>query len=239
MIQGHETTATTLAWGVKQLAGNQNVQSELRSALQVAFKSKTPSALDILNTSIPYLDGALEEMLRFSNTVPLLVRSATVDTEILGYHIPKGAHIMCNAQFMDEPLQVPEELRSPSSQAAEKRRSGPFCMQELSKFRPERWIETLEDGSRAFNGSALTRLAFSLGPRGCFGMLGCPSCNLILLTDALDIGRRLAVQELRITLTLLVLNFQFLEISQALDSPSGHQKILRHPQQCYVRLCSL
>ncbi|KAF3797975.1 Reducing polyketide synthase FUB1 [Colletotrichum gloeosporioides] len=64
LVAGHETTAITLGWGLKTLAHNQVEQSKLRRSLEDAFSSvppgSTPSASDILSTSIPYLDGALE-----------------------------------------------------------------------------------------------------------------------------------------------------------------------------------
>ncbi|KAF9870960.1 cytochrome p450 [Colletotrichum karsti] len=222
LVAGHETTAITLGWGLKTLADNQVEQSKLRQTLKNVFMGlpnhTSPSALEILSSSIPYLDGALEEILRFANTVPLLARSATVDTTILGYHVPKGSHIMCNAQFMNEPLGVLDESRSESSQTAwERRKGGDFSMQNISKFMPERWIKKTEEGIEEFDAGALTRLQFSLGVRGCF-------------------GRKLAMQQLRIFLVLLVWNFEFLPVPDDLNSRWGHQKILRPPQQCYVRL---
>lgn len=172
--QGHETTAITLGWGFKTLADNQVEQSNLRRSLQDVFSSvplgSVPSAFDILSTSIPYLDGALEEILRFANTVPLLARSATVDTIILGYHVPKRSHIMCNAQFMNEPLDVPDVARGESSRAAWERRKGQaFSTTDIKRFMPERWIKKDENGVDEFDSAALTRMQFSLGPRGCFG----------------------------------------------------------------------
>ncbi|KAF4820912.1 Cytochrome P450 monooxygenase TRI13 [Colletotrichum siamense] len=222
LVAGHETTAITLGWGLKSLADNQVEQSKLRRCLQDAFSpvpvGSVPSASDILSTSIPYLDGTLEEILRFANTVPLLARSATIDTTILGYHVPKGSHIMCNAQFMNEPIDIPDAVRSESSRAAWERRKGhAFATTDIKRFMPERWIKKDENGVEEFDSAALTRMQFSLGPRGCF-------------------GRKLAMQQLRIFLVLLVWNFEFLPVPDMLNSPWGHQKILRPPQQCYVRL---
>lgn len=125
--------------------------------------------MEILETNIPYLDGFLEEVLRFGNTVPLIVRATTVDTEILGYKVPIGTHVMSNAQFMIQPFNVPESTRSPSSQAAAKRRNVPFMTENLNLFMPERWVTQNVGGEEVFEPHALTRLAFSLGPRGCFG----------------------------------------------------------------------
>lgn len=189
-LQGHETTATTLAWSVKNLANNPLVQSKLRQALRLAFPSTTttssslPSVSDILIADIPYLDATIEEINRHANTVPLLVRVATVDTDILGYRVPKGATVMCNAQFIAEPQKVDEKVRSQSCRLAGEKRGRGFRMQELRAFLPERWLVRDDDtGREVFDGGALTRLAFSLGPRGCFGMfwvMGSPLCYFLL-----------------------------------------------------------
>ena len=188
-FQGHETTATTLGWSVKHLANNPLVQSRLREALRealhltipdTAIHAFPPSVTDILSTDIPYLDATIEEMNRHANTVPLLVRVATVDTDILGYKVPKGATVMCNAQFMTEPQEVKEEVRSKSGRDAQEKRGRGFQMRDLEAFMPERWLVKDETGREVFDGGALTRLAFSLGPRGCFGMF----CNTPLPCSA-------------------------------------------------------
>lgn len=240
IFQGHETTATTLGWAVKLLSQNLEPQSTLRKILQSAFPNSTsrspPSASEILSNNIPYLDGFLEEILRFANTVPLLVRATTVDTDILGYRVPKGTHVMCNAQFMTEPFDIPEHVRSPSCQAAAKRNRPPFAMHDLGTFQPDRWLERTPQGEQVFQPHALTRLAFSLGVRGCFGNFPPSPYTTLYLTLP---GKKLAMQSLRITLVLLVLSFDFRPVPPEFDSRYGHQKILRPPQQCYVRLRAL
>ena len=162
------------------------MQLKLRQALHLTFPKWTisafpPSVTDILSADIPYLDATIEEINRHANTVPLLVRVATVDTDILGYRIPKGATVMCNAQFMTEPHEVKGEVRSKTCRAAEEKRGRGFQMTDLKAFLPERWLARGENGREVFDGSALTRLAFGLGPRGCFGM-----CCLVLLAGSLQ-----------------------------------------------------
>ncbi len=157
------------------------MQLKLRQALHLTFPGWTisaspPSVTDILSADIPYLDATIEEINRHANTVPLLVRVATVDTDILGYRIPKGATVMCNAQFMTEPHEVQDEVRSKTCKAAEEKRGRGFQTRDLEAFLQERWLTRDKNGREVFDGSALTRLAFGLGPRGCFGM----SCLVLL-----------------------------------------------------------
>ena len=158
------------------------MQSKLRQGLRLNFPDTTisaslPSVTDILNADIPYLDATIEEINRHANTVPLLVRVATVDTDILGYRVPNGATVMCNAQFMTELQEVKEEVRSKTCRTTEEKRGRGFQTKDLEAFLPERWLTQDEHGREVFDGSALTRLAFGMGPRGCFGMF----CLVLLL----------------------------------------------------------
>lgn len=127
-----------------------------------------------MTAEISYLDACLEEISRCANTVPLLARAATIDTVILGHRIPKGTHIMLNAEVAGKPYEVAEESRSPSSQAARLKSGRTFDTErDLQAFEPERWIRN--DGT--FDAYALPRLSFSLGPRGCFGELSSSRLN--------------------------------------------------------------
>lgn len=103
-----------------------------------------------------------------------MVRVATRDTDVLGYPIPKGAFINCNSFVCDAPQDgVPESARSERSRRQKRsfrwfRRDGKEDVGmdlEMDEFRPERWL----DGEGRFDVRRYPRLAFSLGPRGCFG----------------------------------------------------------------------
>ncbi|OXV09973.1 hypothetical protein Egran_02264, partial [Elaphomyces granulatus] len=178
LVAGHETTANTLSWFVKFMAANPEAQSALRTILEEAFHITTdsphslPSATEILTSEIPYLDAVIEETNRLANTVPLIVREATVDTHILGQRVPAGTTIMCNSQVTAPPVGVPAHLRSPTSQAAmEKLPYEGLDSRDanLSVFEPRRWLTVNDDhGREGFDAYALPRLAFSLGTRGCF-----------------------------------------------------------------------
>jgi Cytochrome P450 len=98
MIAGVDPTATNMGWGLKYLAKHNDVQTRLRKDLREVFPSalqegKNPSADDITKARIPYLNAFIDEVLRHSGGQPTNVRVAISDTEILGYHIPKGTDI--------------------------------------------------------------------------------------------------------------------------------------------------
>jgi cytochrome P450 len=168
-IQGHDTTATTLSWAVKFLTNNQEAQKKLQEELHQTFPECTPNSPPtvhgILSADIPYLDACLEEVQRVANIVPRLVRIATVDTEVLGYHIPKGAHVMCNTYVAEPPFEIPESIRSKKSQESRGTVRSVWHRDNMQDFYPERWL----DKRGKFDGNALPKLAFSSGPRACFG----------------------------------------------------------------------
>jgi cytochrome P450 len=104
MFAGHDTTNASILWGLKFLAANQEVQSELRSSLRSVFKRafdavENPSVKEITSTSIPYVDAFIEENGRLRNVAGSLVRMTVVDTEVLGFRIPKGTDVflVCRA----------------------------------------------------------------------------------------------------------------------------------------------
>jgi cytochrome P450 len=84
---------------------------------------------------------------------------------------------------------------------------------DIDQFLPERWLKP--DGS--FDPMAGPQLAFGLGPRGCF-------------------GKRLALQQLKIEVALLVWSFKFLEVPEELGGWDAVQKFAREPVKCWVRL---
>ncbi|KAH7461729.1 hypothetical protein FOMA001_g18908 [Fusarium oxysporum f. sp. matthiolae] len=223
LMAGIDSTGNTLAWCVKFLSLYPTVQFELRAALQSTF-SIQGSALSpghIIDTNIPYLDAFLQETLRFAVTAGAIIRRATVDTQILGYPIPAGTDIIMNTRVFRRPIPISEELRSVSSQDAHRKRPRGEIEGEsgenLETFEPRRWL--YDDGSEkeAFDPDALPTLVFGGGLRGCF-------------------GRRLAMQDLRIFVVLLVLNFEFLPLPGELRDLTGEEAVFRHPKQAMVKL---
>lgn len=167
--QGHETTATLLAWMPKILTNNQAEQTKLRDALRTHFPAdpKTPDVRAILAADIPYLDASIEELVRVGNIIPEVVREASVDTELLGHRIPKGATVVCSTYVAHKAFNedvVPEEVRSDNSKM-NKGGYRAYWEADMAEYHPERWMR--DDGS--FDAKAVPKLAFSAGPRGCFG----------------------------------------------------------------------
>ncbi|KAH8896369.1 cytochrome P450 [Thozetella sp. PMI_491] len=243
ILGGHDTTATTFAWTVKTMADCLGPQHTLREHLYAVFNEarssrRQPSVTEILTKPAPYLDAFLEEVLRYTRTIPLLLREALVDTEILGHQIPKGTTIILNTRsltFVEPALAIPEHLRSTSSCAA-KNTVGTWDESDMGDFEPMRWLrspggatklsrntEPTQDysfSSSEFDSNAGPALTLGAGPRGCA-------------------GRRLAYMELRILLVLVTWNLQFDECPLELSSYDGTEYFTTVPKQCYVRLREL
>ncbi|RYP75284.1 hypothetical protein DL771_002504 [Monosporascus sp. 5C6A] len=219
---GHDTTSITLSWFVKYMSNNINVQDKLREAVKKALPGESiPSAAEIVNADIPYLDGAMEETLRLTGTAPVIVRDAKIDTEILGHKVPKGTYVLMNTSIRDRPEPVPEELRSPSSRAARERRGYDWanepCAENLHEFAPERWLKKDMNGLEVFDSKTLPQNAFGDGARACF-------------------GKRLAYLELRIMIAHMIWHFKFLPLPEGYNSMRANEGMLRKAAQCYVRL---
>lgn len=171
-MQGHDSTANTLAWFVKFISLNQSIQAQLRTALLVAFPGPDlPSAQEILDADVPYLSGTCEETVRLSGAAKAQLRMAVVDTEVLGCKVPKGAQVFMNLHIDRQPPPIDEAKRSISCQAAAARLGdGIKTSRDLGCFEPRRWLVTdPKAGTEVFNPHALPSVAFGGGFRGCFG----------------------------------------------------------------------
>ncbi|KAI1163868.1 cytochrome P450 monooxygenase [Nemania serpens] len=227
---GHETTSTTLCWGVKFLADSQEAQAQLRAALfythaNARAERRSPKAHEIVSVQVPWLEATIEEMLRCSGTAPSVDREALVDTQLLGYRIPKGTIVShpCAGPGTTRPgFDVDENKRSASSQESRNKPGvarNVWSRKDVAMFNPERWLRHRE-GHVEFDPNAGPQLAFGLGTRACW-------------------GKRLVYTEARILLTLLVWNFEFLTCPPALSGYGAVMKTTNEPRDCYVRLRDL
>ncbi|KAJ5019370.1 Cytochrome P450 monooxygenase [Colletotrichum sp. SAR 10_99] len=195
----------------------------LRSKHEAAVADgRAPAYAEIVQTSIPYLDALVEEMLRLAHTTIIQERQASEDTIVLGHRIPKGTNVFVanqGASFTEPAFDIPNPLRSQSCQnAMEERGMRSWNEDGMNKFWPERWLVTnKETGEQVFDSAAGPTIPFGLGLRGCF-------------------GRRLAYMELKLLVTLLVWTFEFLPCSKELSTYEDVEGLTRKPKQCYVNL---
>ena len=169
---------------------------------------------------MPYLEAVLEEALRLHATS--VARQAIRDTELFGHRIPKGTNVILIANgpgFHAPSFVVDTAQRS----ATAKTENGWDEMRDMKAFDPERWLVRKEGASAddevEFDANAAPQIAFGMGPRSCW-------------------GRRLAYLELRMVTTLVVWNFDLLEVPPALADPKASYGIVHRADQCYLRLKS-
>ncbi|KAL2875433.1 hypothetical protein SGCOL_009343 [Colletotrichum sp. CLE4] len=229
VVAGHDTTSTTLCWGVKFLSDNPACQQQLRKSLRAAHLNavedkRLPSHEEITRASIPYLEAVIEEMLRLAHTAIGQERQCKEDTIVLGRHIPKGTTVFIpnkGPSFTEPSFEVDEKLRSSSSRtAAEERGLRAWGQEGMDEFRPERWLTKSDNGELVFDALAGPTLPFGLGLRGCF-------------------GRKLAYLELRLLVTLLVWSFDFRACDENLSNYDDIETLTRKPKQCFVALGAL
>jgi cytochrome P450 len=220
-----------MSWCIKFISAHPDVQRRLRQALQEEHadahrQKRAPTCDEITSASIPYLDAVLEETLRVAGTFPMLIRQAVRDTQILGHAIPKGTNILILTQgpsYVKPGFDISEMLRSPESRAMKASR-GPWDPAHIHEFLPERWLKhtrhTRDDGSvvdrDVFDNNAGPSLPFGAGLRACF-------------------GRRLAMMELRMVVTLMVWYLQFDELPEGLNQMGSLARMTNQPEVCFVR----
>lgn len=176
---------------------------------------------EIVSSPIPYLDAVLEETLRCASVAAVIVRKTTRDTHILGYPIPKGTDVIVplTGPSLTEPgLNIAESLRSEAYHNAKDRVLA--WGDDVAEYRPERWLKRERNAAgettKVFDALAGPSLAFSCGPRSCF-------------------GKRQACLQLT-TATLLMWNFAFEPLDKALDGWEITESLVNVPKSCFVRV---
>jgi hypothetical protein len=115
----------------------------------------------------------MEETVRVAATAGIIVRRVAVDTEVLGYRVPKGSNLILNTRLTVPHYGVPEERRSATSRVAQERRTrgglDGESGRDLAKFEPRRWLVTDDSGNEVFDPNELPANVFGGGFRGCFG----------------------------------------------------------------------
>ncbi|XP_048340251.1 cytochrome P450 1B1 [Sphaerodactylus townsendi] len=91
-----DTLSTALQWLLIFLVRYPDVQAKLQEEIdKVVGRGRLPCAED--QSHLPYVMAFLYESMRFSSFVPVTIpHSTTVDTTLMGYHIPKNTVVFVN-----------------------------------------------------------------------------------------------------------------------------------------------
>lgn len=151
LAAGHETTASAMQWAVYLLCLHPEIQTKLRNAVREGLPSigdpeSTVTAAEV--DKIAYLHAVCNEVLRFFPSVPLTLRVAAHDTEILGNPIPANTTVILSPWAIN----VSKELWG----------------EDADEFNPKRWLKPGQANSGGAD-SNYSFLSFLHGPRSCIG----------------------------------------------------------------------
>lgn len=106
---GHETTANALTWTFHLLAENPKQDAALAAELADVLGGRAATLEDL--PRLVYTQAVLKESMRLYPPAWTVARLAERDDSILGYHVPKGAHVFAsiyalhrNPAFWEAPL---------------------------------------------------------------------------------------------------------------------------------------
>ena len=153
-IAGHETTAQMLAWTWYLLGENSTAETRLHEELDGVLGGRAPEASDF--PRLPYLRAVMNEVLRLYPPAYITARTSIAPCSIGGYDFPAGSTMLMSQWVMHRDARFYEDPDT---------------------FRPERWLEELEDRLPAG-----AYFPFGDGPRRCIGQ------GFALLEAALVIG---------------------------------------------------
>ncbi|XP_074488113.1 cytochrome P450 2B4-like [Sebastes fasciatus] len=155
---GTDTTSNTLLTGFLYLMTYPHIQERCQQEIDMVLEGKDQASFDDRH-NMPYMQAVIHEVQRVANTVPLSVfHSATKDTELMGYSIPRGTMIIPNLTSV---LNEEGQWKYPN------------------EFTPENF---LNDQGEFVKPEAF--MPFSAGPRMCLGE-GLARMELFLITVTL------------------------------------------------------
>jgi len=140
-VAGHETTALTLAWTWLLLSENPEAEARLHEELKNVLGGRSPEAADL--ERLPYLHAVVQESLRVYPPAYIMARTSIAPVSIGGYDFPAGSTMLASQWVAHR---------------------DPRYFEEPEKFRPERWLDGLEERLPAG-----AYFPFGDGPRRCIG----------------------------------------------------------------------
>ena len=140
-LAGHETTALTLSWSWYLLASHPEAEQRFQAELDEVLGGRTPNVSDL--PRLQYTEKFAKEAMRLYPPAYAVGREAIEDTELGGFHVPKGTQVFAfqwvthrDPRFFDEP----------------------------AAFKPERWANGNSDQLPKY-----AYFPFGGGPRQCIG----------------------------------------------------------------------
>ncbi|KFO82232.1 Cytochrome P450 2J2 [Cuculus canorus] len=96
LIAGTETTSTTIRWAILYMAKYPEIQARVQAEIDTVIGQARQPALEDRD-KMPYTNAVIHEVQRKGNIVPFNVpRMAVKDTDLCGFHIPKGTVVLTN-----------------------------------------------------------------------------------------------------------------------------------------------
>lgn len=153
IIAGHESSATAFEWTMFEIGRRPEMQARLRDEVRAYIPSLHGNPITLLSKTIesmPYLNAICSEVLRFHAFLPLGMRVASTDSQILDTPVPKGTIV----EFCAHATNHDKSLWGPDA----------------DQFNPERWMAPKQSKSGGSN-SNFALMTFSAGPKNCIGQL--------------------------------------------------------------------
>jgi cytochrome P450 len=140
-LAGHETTALALSWSWFLLALNPETEQKFHAELEEVLGGRTPDVSDL--PRLQYTEMIARETMRLYPPAYAIGREAIEETELGGFHVPKGTQVFAfqwvtqrDPRFFDEP----------------------------AAFKPERWANGASEQLPKY-----AYFPFGGGPRQCIG----------------------------------------------------------------------
>jgi len=138
-LAGHETTALALSWSWYLLATHPDAEKKFHAELAEVLGRRAPNVSDM--PKLKYTEMIVKEAMRLYPPAYAVGREAVEETEIGGYHVPKGTQLFAFQWVTHRDARYFEETDA---------------------FKPERWTDGDPSPKYAY-------FPFGGGPRQCIG----------------------------------------------------------------------